>query len=646
VSSDPRALNVRHRLTAACVALLVACGGSPGPRGGLGISGSWKGAPTAKLRLTDADAEKIVHEVAIARQLTPTRPVAIVRVDHARFIDHLLHDANGESGGTGGSNPNALSPEAAFLLAFDFVPPPGQRGGIASTDDVLEEQVAGYYDLRRDQIFLPDRALKTESELLEQRAVLAHEVQHALQAQRFPRTEEDKKPTSSDAALARLALMEGDAMVAMGATMGSLAGAPVGRTLRRIVEETKKVPLATVTRGEHRQKLDAALEVTRRRLLFPYEDGMLFVSDVYRAGGFPLVDHLYERPPTSTEQILHPEKYLAGETAHAVRDPEAPAGYKSASVDTLGELATRVLLSRCVPPPDAREAASGWAGDRYAVFAGPEGRLAVLWVSAWDTEHDAQEVADALSAARGRACWHENALEQTGQQTGQGAISADTLVKRRGKVVAFERGLPAATRERLVDGLFPLVGPEPPRVPLTDLPIPPRVPLPEPEPGSLEDDVYDDDWLGITGRVPPGMQGELGKETGLQLLVSRPNVIVRGGLAFSTRVSSAAQDEVTFGEIASGLAIEAAKGGAATFVVGGGAVDTPLGKGKDRIWRVGMTTIEERVVLIPICAGTGAIAFVELYGDSYARSVLDGWIGSFRWQHGRSVTACDYLDPK
>jgi hypothetical protein len=144
------------------------------------------------------------------------------------------------------------------------------------------------------------------------------------------------------------------------------------------------------------------------------------------------------------------------------------------------------------------------------------------------------------------------------------------------------------------------------------------------------------------------MQAELGKENGLQLLISlpRPDVIIRGGLGFSARVSTDAQNEVTFGEISSALAIEAAKGGAQTYVVGGGKVDTPLGKGIDRTWRVGRTAIEERVVLIPICAGTGSIAFVELYGDAYARSVLDAWLGSFRWQHGRSVTACDYLDPK
>ena len=56
--------------------------------------------------------------------------------------------------------------------------------------------------------------------------------------------------------------------------------------------------------------------------------------------------------------------------------------------------------------------------------------------------------------------------------------------------------------------------------------------------------------------------------------------------------------------------------------------------------------IELRLVLIPICAGTGSVVFMETYGDPYARSVLDGWMDSFRWTRGRNLVACDYLDPK
>ncbi|MFO7181670.1 MAG: hypothetical protein DIU78_023415 [Pseudomonadota bacterium] len=56
-----------------------------------------------------------------------------------------------------------------------------------------------------------------------------------------------------------LAPIEGDAMVAVGARLGAEAGAPVGRTLRRIAEVTKRVPLASVTRGGGHAKLDNAL---------------------------------------------------------------------------------------------------------------------------------------------------------------------------------------------------------------------------------------------------------------------------------------------------------------------------------------------------------------------------------------------------
>jgi hypothetical protein len=274
------------------------------------------------------------------------------------------------------------------------------------------------------------------------------------------------------------------------------------------------------------------------------------------------------------------------------------------------------------------------------VFASTAGKLAVLWVSAWDTEHDAVELQDALAKSAG--CWHDNAL---GDASHDVVIGADILVKRRGKIVAFERGLPAAAREEALDHLFPLVGPEPARTPLTDLRIPPRVPLREPTTASVDGDVYDDDWLGIVGRIPPGMLSEV-TPTGVRLLVSRPDTVVRGGVAFSDRVTTDEQNNATFAELASRLAEEAAKSGARVELVGATEADTPLGRGIERTWRVEGTEVGERAVLVPICAGTGSIAFIEIYGDAYARSVLDGWISSFRWQNGRSVTACDYLDPK
>jgi hypothetical protein len=83
--------------------------------------------------------------------------------------------------------------------------------------------------------------------------------------------------------------------------------------------------------------------------------------------------------------------------------------------------------------------------------------------------------------------------------------------------------------------------------PLTDLPIPPRVRLPEPEPGRIEGDVYRNGSLDVVGRVPPGMLGHVGGD--VDFVVERPGTLVRGGMSVSTRITSDAEDEKTFGEV-------------------------------------------------------------------------------------------------
>lgn len=622
---------MRSRALRAVTALLLAagCGGGAGPRGAPPEAPQARGSHRT-FKLGDAAVDQVVRSVSAARQLAPKRPVAVTRLDRERFVKHLLGAPEAKHDGA------ALTPEAAFLLGFDFIPQPGKRSGIASIDQVLEEQVVGFYDRNVDKVFIPDVPLRSEGELLEQQGVLAHEVHHALQAQHFP-----KAPTAanSDESLAQLALIEGDAMVAMGAWLGADAGAPVGRTLRRIVEVTKRVPLASVTRGEESKKLDKALDLTRKQLEFPYRDGMLMVSDVYRAGGFPLVDKMYASPPRSTEQVLHPEKYLAGEAPRPIADPKPPAGYTLSTVDTLGELSTRILLERCLDAPVAERAAAGWAGDRFGVFVGPQRKLAVAWSSAWDTDHDAEEFEAALK--KSAACWHDNAL---GLSQSDYTIGADIHVRRQGKQVAFLRGFPAASEASLTAHLFTLAGPEPKPKPITDLKIPPRVRLPEPEGGKLEGDVYRNNWLGVVARVPQGMLAHVGKS--IDFVVERPDVLVRGGMSVSTRITSDEENEKTFREVQASFVEEIAKLSMQVQVLGGGQVKTALGTGVERTWRVAGTMVELRLVLVPICAGTGSMVFIEAYGDPYARSVLDGWMESFRWVDGRNIRACDFLDPK
>jgi hypothetical protein len=46
-------------------------------------------------------------------------------------------------------------------------------------------------------------------------------------------------------------------------------------------------------------------------------------------------------------------------------------------------------------PAESKRAAAGWAGDRYAIYEGPEGQVFLAQVAAWDTEDDAREFFDA-----------------------------------------------------------------------------------------------------------------------------------------------------------------------------------------------------------------------------------------------------------
>jgi len=52
-------------------------------------------------------------------------------------------------------------------------------------------------------------------------------------------------------------------------------------------------------------------------LLFQYSDGVRFVAEAYRRGGWPAVDALYRKPPESTHQILHPALYFDRKRADA-----------------------------------------------------------------------------------------------------------------------------------------------------------------------------------------------------------------------------------------------------------------------------------------------------------------------------------------
>ncbi|MHB1326487.1 MAG: hypothetical protein ACYC0L_09915 [Thermoleophilia bacterium] len=94
-------------------------------------------------------------------------------------------------------------------------------------------------------------------------------------------------------------------------------------------------------------------------------------------GGWPAVDSVYGKPPLSTEQVMHTEKYLSGEAPVLVDLPDMGdsigPGWSLSFENKLGEFGLVELLSADISSLRARRAAAGWGGDAIEYYEGPEG---------------------------------------------------------------------------------------------------------------------------------------------------------------------------------------------------------------------------------------------------------------------------------
>jgi len=113
-------------------------------------------------------------------------------------------------------------------------------------------------------------------------------------------------------------------------------------------------------------------------LRFAAETGLSFVRSLFGEGGWEQVSAAYTNAPSTTEQILHPEKYAAGEAALNVQAvdlaPVLGEDWDLQGRGELGEWLTRLVLgagadaSTRIPEESAVTAAAGWGGDNLQVY--------------------------------------------------------------------------------------------------------------------------------------------------------------------------------------------------------------------------------------------------------------------------------------
>jgi hypothetical protein len=252
--------------------------------------------------------------------------------------------------------------------------------------DFYSGQVLGFYEPQADQLVVVNTPAADD---VGSSLVWAHELEHAVQEHRFHlpsrllamRDDSDEQRAAS-------AVAEGEAMLVMFLISNPSADPnALDRTEKTVCEQARTL-----------RRPPGVPEYFVADLVFPYTTGFAAVLRAYRGGGWDAVNHLLARPPTTTAELLHPDRSGTPDGVPARALPAAPPGWEEVLTDSVGEWGLAFLLGRGADPERAAAVASGWDGDRMRLIrnrAEPN-RWALVWRLRGRTPRARGEIEDAL----------------------------------------------------------------------------------------------------------------------------------------------------------------------------------------------------------------------------------------------------------
>jgi hypothetical protein len=355
---------------------------------------------------TQAQIDPVAAQVSAVRGLATAAPIENVLVPRDQMLISLANIYLNEPAA------QQLTSEEMVLTALGLL-----NSGEFLTDHELSsyaDPYGGYYVTEQGRIYLVGSDLAGAWQFVYARLF---GVALAMQNHPMPRLQSNGGCAMfDDACRAQRALVIGDGLLAAqqwldgsedSALDGAVAALP---TDPRLVQS--QVPNAFVLQD----------------LQFASTHGADFVGVFFDAAGWENVELVYQNPPVSSEQILHPEKYVATETPVPMTDASFATvlgnGWSPLVSGALGEWLTRLVLSSGavedarVSASSAATAAEGWGGDHVqAYLRGTDNALAVAVHWTMETATDATQLASALrtvTAARfagegtalgGGECW-------------------------------------------------------------------------------------------------------------------------------------------------------------------------------------------------------------------------------------------------
>jgi hypothetical protein len=333
-----------------------------------GNAGTGRASPTG-IEAFIPEAERFVEA---HRGLTFKKPVQVSLLRDGDFRRRL-------QGQQGDEDKAAVERETRVLRGLGLLE--GSPDVAKAENALLGDTVVGFYDVKEKALVV--RGAQPSPFV---RQVLVHELTHALQDQWFGIDRPEVDRSDDERSNGFLGLVEGDARRIDAEYRASLPA-----------QEQGQAELEELSQGG--DAADTEIPPVLADLLgFPYVVGPPFVKAVLAARGQPGLDAAFAAPPTTTEQLLHPDRYLAGDAAKPVEDP--PAEGKVIDRGVLGEQGLTLVLQLAVSagavgPADARQAALGWGGDRYVAWDSGK-QTCVRTRMVMDTGNDTRELLDAL----------------------------------------------------------------------------------------------------------------------------------------------------------------------------------------------------------------------------------------------------------
>jgi hypothetical protein len=299
---------------------------------------------------------------------------------HQSVVDNILADYTDEE----------IKRDTAVLSLFGLLEPDINLRAIYT--NIFTENVLGFYDHETDEMVIVQNHEFSGTEHM----TYAHEFTHVLQDQHFNLEDgmlldDQSCEENNDRCAAILALVEGDA------TLTEMYWYFEHANTRQL----KEIMASLIDYSS--PAINAAPLFLQEDLSFPYKYGLEFVQHLYELGGWAEVNDAYKNPPTSSEQILHPDRYPNHQPVDvSLPDVSAILGHGWDLIDegTMGEWYTFLVLAYSsnlnarIPKAQAEQAAEGWGGDTYEVYHNPKtGQYVMLIKNVWDSQYEADEYA-------------------------------------------------------------------------------------------------------------------------------------------------------------------------------------------------------------------------------------------------------------